>query len=188
MTFRAPLVTRWGSRLVSSPKGPFSVEVSMAPSGLRAVCLIVPLLGLVSPAHAQLIPVKTIPIAQGDQFQIFPTNNLGMRSVSIALADSLSAPVVNPAMGTRVAGARFFSSPPLYSVSRNAGGGRSLPFAVLARRAAWYRGLALAVQQVDASRPPQPHGRFVLGVPEPNAIRPVALDTSPNPGPDRPAR
>src|SRR6266576_1050553 len=116
-------------------EGPFSVEVSMAPSGLRAVCLIVPLLGLISPARAQLIPVKTIPIAQGDQFQIFPTNNLGMGSVSIALADSLSDPFANPAMGTRIASARFFSSPTLYSVS-------------------------------------------------PNAVRPVAVDPSPIPGPD----
>jgi len=156
----------------------------MAPSGLRAVCLIVPLLGLVSPARAQLIPIKTIPIAQGDQFQIFPTNNLGMGSVSIALADSLSDPFANPAMGTRIAGARFFSSPTLYSVSRNAGGGRSLPFAVLARRAAWYVGLALALQQVDPSRPPQPDGFFGIGVAVPNAVRPVAVDPSPIPGPD----
>src|SRR5467141_2480883 len=99
-------------------EGPFSVEVSMAPSGLWAVCLIVPLLGLVSPARAQLIPIKTIPIAQGDQFQIFPTNNLGMGSVSIALADSLNDPFVNPATGTRVRSARFFGTPTIYSVSR----------------------------------------------------------------------
>ena len=165
-------------------EGPFSVEVSMASSGLRAVCLIVPLLGLVSPAHAQLIPIKTIPIAQGDQFQIFPTNNLGMGSVSIALADSLSDPFANPAMGTRIAGARFFSSPTLYSVSRNAGGGRSLPFAVLARRAAWYGGMALALQQVDPSRPPQPDGFFAIDVAVPNAVRPVVIDPSPIPAPD----
>ena len=106
----------------------------MAPSGLRAVCLVVSLVCFVSPARAQLIPIKTIPIAQGDQFQIFPSNSLGMGSVSIALADSLADPFVNPAMGTRIARARFFSSPTLYSVSRNAGGGRSLPFAVLSQK------------------------------------------------------
>ncbi|PYP59775.1 MAG: hypothetical protein DMD40_02275 [Gemmatimonadetes bacterium] len=153
----------------------------MAPSGLRAVCLVVPLVCFVGPARAQLIPIKTIPIAQGDQFQIFPANNLGMGSASIALADSLADPFANPAMGTRLTAARFFGSPTLYSVSRNAGGGRSLPFAVLTRRALWYGGLALALQQVDPSRPPQPDGLF---------LRSGAVQVFPNspdsviPGPD----
>ncbi|HEV2671671.1 MAG TPA: hypothetical protein VGU74_11295, partial [Gemmatimonadales bacterium] len=62
----------------------------MNPSGLRAVCLAVPLLCCISPsAAAQLIPIKTIPIAQGDQFQLFPSDNLGMGGVSIALPDSI---------------------------------------------------------------------------------------------------
>src|SRR6267154_1309977 len=148
----------------------------MAPSGLRAVRFVVPLLCLAAPVRAQLIPIKTIPIAQGDQFQLFPANNLGMGSVSIALADSLNDPFVNPATGTRVAGARFFSSPTVYNVSRKAGGGRSLPLAVLARRAAWYGGLALALQQVDPSRPPQADGFFAIDVAVPNAVRPVAVD------------
>jgi len=146
----------------------------MAPSGLRAVRLVVPLLCLAAPVRAQLIPIKTIPIAQGDQFQIFPANNLGMGSVSIALADSLNDPFVNPAMGTRLAGARFFSSPTVYSVSRNAGGGRSLPFAALARSREWYGGLALALQQVDPSRPPRPDQFF--GVATPNDVRPLVAD------------
>jgi hypothetical protein len=155
----------------------------MAPSGLRAVCLVVSLVCFVTSARAQLIPIKTIPIAQGDQFQIFPSNNLGMGSVSIALADSLADPFVNPAMGTRIARARFFSSPTLYSVSRNAGGGRSLPFAVLARSTQWYGGLALALQQVDPSRPPRPDGLFGIGVATPNTFNSIAVDP-PIPGPD----
>jgi hypothetical protein len=156
----------------------------MAPSGLRAVCLVVALVCFVSPARAQLIPIKTIPIAQGDQFQIFPSNNLGLGSVSIALADSLADPFVNPALGTRIARARFFSSPTLYSVSRNAGGGRSLPFAVLARSSRWYGGLALALQQVDPSRPPRPDGLFGIGaVATPNTFNSIAVDP-PIPGPD----
>src|SRR5438045_8121548 len=116
----------------------------MSMSGLRAVCLAVLILPVVSPARAQLIPIKTIPIAQGDQFQIFPANNLGLGSVSIALSDSVNDPFVNPATGTRVRSARFFGTPTIYSVSRNAGGGRSLPFAILARATVWYGGLALA--------------------------------------------
>jgi hypothetical protein len=155
----------------------------MAPpsGGLRAVWLVVPLVCFVGPARAQLIPIKTIPIAQGDQFQIFPSNNLGMGSVSIALADSLYDPFMNPAMGTRFQGGRFFSAPTLYSVSRNTGGGRSLPFAVLARSSKWYGGLALALQQVDPSRPPRPNG-FIGVVATPNSFN-TAVDP-PIPGPD----
>src|SRR5437762_7970022 len=99
--------------------------------GLRAVCSIA-LLVVVVPAPAQLIPIKTIPIAQGDQFQIFPSNNLGLAGVSIALPDSLVDPFSNPATTARLRASRVFTSPTIYSVSSNAGGGRSLPFALLA--------------------------------------------------------
>jgi len=127
----------------------------MSSCGLRAVCVAVPLLSFVSPAPAQLIPIKTIPIAQGDQFQIFPSDNLGLGGVSIALPDLVGDPFANPATTARLRGSRFFSAPTVYSVSRGTGGGRSLPFAMLAHRANWYGGLALVLQQVDASRPPQ---------------------------------
>ena len=51
------------------------------------------------PARAQIIQIKTIPIAQGDQFQFFPANNLGMGSISIALPDSLNSGCAG--LGTR---------------------------------------------------------------------------------------
>jgi hypothetical protein len=128
----------------------------MSVSGLRAVCLAALFFCFISPARAQLIPVKTIPIAQGNQFQIFPSANLGMGGVSIALDDPVQDPFVNPAAGSRLLASRFFSSPTVYSVTRGTGGGRSLPLAVLVRRANWYGGLAVALQQVDPSRPPEP--------------------------------
>src|SRR5574342_576712 len=59
-----------------------------------------------STAAAQIIPIRSVPLAQGDQLLIFPTANLGMGGVSIALADSLRDPFRNPAMGARVAAAR----------------------------------------------------------------------------------
>jgi hypothetical protein len=150
----------------------------MAPSGLRAVCLVVPLIGLVNPARAQLIPIKTIPIAQGDQFEIFPSNNLGMGGVSIALADSLGDPFANPATTARLRASRFFSAPTVYSVSRHAGGGRSLPFALLTRSAKWYGGLALVLQQVDPSRPPQQGGIVPVAF---NVLRPAGGAQLPGP-------
>jgi hypothetical protein len=127
----------------------------MTPSGPRAVCLAVSLCCSISPARAQLIPIKTIPIAQGNQFQIFPSNNFGMGDVAIALSDSIGDPYVNPATTARLRGSRLFTAPTIYSVSGDAGGGRSLPFSLLARRANWFGGFAVALQQVDASRPPQ---------------------------------
>ena len=116
--------------------------------------LVVLTLSLISSARAQLIQAKTLPIAQGNQFQIFPSSNLGMAGVAVALADSTLDPFVNPATGARLQASRFFATPMMYRVSQGTGGGRSLPLALLGRHADWYGGLALAVQQVDPSRPP----------------------------------
>ncbi len=155
----------------------------MAPSGLRAVCLAVPLLCFVSPAPAQLIAIKTIPIAQGDQFQIFPSDNLGLGGVSIALPDVVGDPFANPATTARLRGSRFFSAPTVYSVSRGTGGGRSLPLAMLARRSDWFGGLALVLQQVEPSRPPRPSGSFVA-TPRPGPTPPLPPGAQQIPGPD----
>ncbi|HKC38256.1 MAG TPA: hypothetical protein VKC15_01805 [Gemmatimonadales bacterium] len=133
----------------------------MTTSGLRAVRVAVLLCLCFSPASAQIISIRTVPIAQGDQFQIFPSNNLGMGSVSIALADSLQDPFLNPATGARLRSGRFISAPTVYNLSKDAGGGRSLPLAALARAGSWYGGLALALQQVEPSRAPSFGGGFV---------------------------
>src|SRR6266516_3895062 len=98
----------------------------------RAVRLSIQLMALAGPAAAQLISIKTVPIAQGDQFDIFPSNNFGMGGVSIALADTLLDPFINPAKGGRLGAARFFSAPTVYGISQNAGGGRTLPLAAVA--------------------------------------------------------
>ncbi len=136
----------------------------MTASGLRAVRCALLLCALSSPASTQIIPIRTVPIAQGDQFQIFPSNNLGMGSVSIALVDALQDPFVNPGTGARVAGSRFFSAPTVYNLSSNAGGGRSLPLAALVRSGAWYGGLALTLQQVEPSRAPSFGGGGVIAL------------------------
>lgn len=133
----------------------------------RRVAVFALSLGLIAPARAQLIQAKTLPIAQGNQFQIFPSVNVGMASVAIALADSTQDPFVNPALGSRVQAARFFATPMLYRVTQGTGGGRSLPLALLARHENWHGGLALAVQQVDPSRPPGFSGAVGLLPPSP---------------------
>lgn len=128
---------------------------------LRAVGLSILLAILACSASAQLITIKTVPIAQGDQFDLFPSHNGAMGGVSIALADSLRDPFVNPGKGSRIGMARLFSAPSLYGISRGAGGGRTLPLAMLAKSGLWYGGLSLALQEVDASRAPQSDGGFV---------------------------
>jgi hypothetical protein len=103
------------------------------------------------PASAQIIPIRTVPLARGDQFFLFPSNNLGMGGVSLALADSLLDPFRNPAMGVQVSGAQLFVSPVAYSSSRQAGGGRTLPVSILGRAGSWFGGVSAAIQQVDNS-------------------------------------
>ena len=106
-----------------------------------------------SVASAQIIPIKTVPLARGDQFLLFPSNNMGMGGVAIALADTLLDPFVNPATGTRLGGSRVFASPSGYSTSQGTGAARALPFAAYVGSGAWFGGLALAIQEVDATQP-----------------------------------
>src|SRR5687768_12058521 len=81
----------------------------------------------VSSATAQLISIRTVPISQAHQFDIFPSRTVAMGGVSIAVADALLDPFTNPAKGARIDATRFFGSPAAYSVSLEAGGGRTLP-------------------------------------------------------------
>ena len=103
-------------------------------------------------AVAQLINIKTVPVSQADQFAIFPSRNLGMGGISIAVADPLLDPFTNPAKGSRLGEPHFYGSPYFYSVSSEAGGGRTLPVAAAMRTGSWFGAVALALQQVDASQ------------------------------------
>lgn len=113
-------------------------------------------LAIAGPASAQLISIKTVPVAQADQFAIFPSRNAGMGGVSIAVADPLLDAFVNPAKGSRMGAPYLYGSPGLYNVSSNTGGGRTLPLAAAARAGTWFGGLALALQEVDAAQRPSP--------------------------------
>lgn len=109
-----------------------------------------------APVAAQLIQIKTLPIADGDQWRIFPSANAGLADVSIALRDSLHDPFVNPAKASRLSSSGnglFFGSPTFYSVSKNAGGAQTLPLGAVGRKGSMFGGLALALQQIDESRP-----------------------------------
>jgi hypothetical protein len=103
----------------------------------------------VSTTAAQVIAVKSAPIADGGQFAFLPSANLGMGGVSIALADSALDPFTNPAKGARLRGTRVFGAPTFFSVSRHAGGGLTLPLGVSASSGAWFTQLVVAMQDID---------------------------------------
>jgi hypothetical protein len=127
-------------------------------AAVGSLLLLACLCTLSSIAGGQLISLKTVPIAEGDQFMIFPSRNLAMGGVSIALADSLLDPFVNPATAIRGSvesprpASYFFGAPVFFSASRNSGGGRTLPLGGLLRSRAWAAGFTMAVQQIDRVR------------------------------------
>ncbi len=118
----------------------------------RVVSLSVAMFTAAEIAAAQVIPIQTVPLVPADQFDIFPSLGLAMGGVSIALADTLHDPFVNPATGARLRTAHLLGSPTFYGVSDDAGAGRTLPLALFTAARTWFGGLALAVQQLDAGR------------------------------------
>ena len=101
-----------------------------------------------SPASAQLIGVRTVPVASGDQFVIHPSERLGMGQPSIALHDRLLDPWVNPAKGSLLAESSFIGAPAIYGISEDAGAGRTLPLSGLLVGDAWFGGVGVALQQI----------------------------------------
>jgi hypothetical protein len=127
----------------------------------HGVCVVAVLGAVARAAPAQIVSIKTVPIAQADGFAVFPSQNSGMGGVSIALADTLLDLATNPATGVRVTGGRFFSAPSFYNVSFDAGGGGAWPAGAFARSGPWYGAVSVAFQMVGPSRPGTP----VLAVP-----------------------
>jgi hypothetical protein len=115
----------------------------------RAFAALPPLLVLPTVATAQFIALKTLPVATGDQFMIFPSENVGMGNVSIALDDALLDPFVNPAKTSRLTRSLVFATPTFYSISNNAGNARSLPAGALFNGKGWFGGGVVALQQLE---------------------------------------
>jgi hypothetical protein len=96
----------------------------------------------------QLISLKTVPVAAGDQFLIFPSENLAMGGVSIALDDRLLDPYLNPARGAHVRESQVFSTPTFYSVSNSAGSAWTLPVGTAFQSRGWFGGIFAALQNL----------------------------------------
>jgi len=123
-----------------------TIKIRFAGALLLALLAIHP-----TPAHAQVIPIKTVPVAAGDQFLLFPSTNGAMGGVGLALADTLGDPFGNPATGSRVRESAFFASPTFYGISDGNGVGRSLPVGALFAGTTWFGGAALAIQELKGA-------------------------------------
>ena len=112
-------------------------------------------------AAAQVIPIRTVSVAEGDQFTFLPSASRGMAHVSIAVDDTLLDSFVNPAKAARLARGYYFGAPSLYTLSRNGGNGTTLPIGIVTTVRSTLLGAALAVQDLsppssDAIFAPQP--------------------------------
>ena len=101
---------------------------------------------------AQVLPVKSVPVAAGDQFLLLPARSLGMGGVTLALDDALADGWDNPAKGVLVEEPVLLASPTFYGMSGDNGGARSFPVAALLRGRRWFGGLAFALQQIQNER------------------------------------
>jgi len=104
------------------------------------------------PAFSQWVSVKTVPVAAGDQFLLFPSGNLAMGGVSLALPDTLGDPFVNPATGSRIRESLFFGAPTYYRISGRNGSGRTLPLGTLFRSGDWFGGGSVSIQELDGAK------------------------------------
>ena len=103
-------------------------------------------------SEAQVIALKTVPLATGDQFLLLPSERLGMGGVSIALDDMLLDPFVNPAKGALIDESVLLGTPTFYGISNQNGAGRSLPFTALFRSDGGFGAISFALQQLVAGQ------------------------------------
>ncbi|MFB6230208.1 MAG: hypothetical protein ABEL04_03540 [Salinibacter sp.] len=115
--------------------------------------------------RAQLVPVKTVPVATGSQFQLHPSHARGMGDVRLAVEDTLGDAFVNPATVARLDGTWAFSAPSHYTITGEDGGARTLSVGVLVNWGRWFGGIGGALQHLSSGsqslrRAPFPGPRF----------------------------
>ncbi|NGP75003.1 hypothetical protein G3570_00040 [Balneolaceae bacterium YR4-1] len=109
------------------------------------------LVGMLIPirAGAQLINLKTAPVATGDQFLVHPAVNIGMGNVSIAQDDTLGDTFINPATAVRVKGTKVFMLPAFYRISNGNGSAKTLTLGGLTSSGNWFGGVGIAIQDMS---------------------------------------
>jgi hypothetical protein len=102
--------------------------------------------------RAQLITPKTVPIHQGEQFAIYPSQWPSMGGVFIALEDTLGDPWANPAKATRLTTGSLQVMP--FTHHATAGGGRTLPVSILQTGGSFAGGALFSMQEVERRNAP----------------------------------
>ena len=125
-----------------------------APSVLP-VALLLAVLSTSSPSAlgAQLIAIRTVPVASGDQFLTIPSAIFGMGGIHIAVDDSIADGWSNPAKGVLVGESSILGAPTFYGISNDGGGGKTFPLTGLLRGSEWFGGVSLALQQITNNPP-----------------------------------
>ncbi len=109
--------------------------------------LVLLLAGSADGLRAQLVTPKTVPIHQGEQFGIFPSQWPGMGGVSIALPDTIGDPWVNPAKATRLGVGSIQVMP--FTHRATSGGGRTLPVSILQTSGSFAGGALFSLQELE---------------------------------------
>jgi hypothetical protein len=112
-----------------------------------AQSLALPMLLSASALPGQVITPKTVPIHQGEQFGIYPSQWPGMGGVSIALVDTIGDPWSNPAKATRLSTGSVQVMP--FTHRATAGGGRTLPVSILQTSGNFAGGALFSLQEVE---------------------------------------
>jgi hypothetical protein len=100
------------------------------------------------PLAAQSISLKTVPIATGEQYLIFPSRSLGMGGLSIAYDDALQDAFANPARGIRLDGTWLMATPTTYGDGDGRTvSGHTLPLA-LTFGGDWFGTATVALQEL----------------------------------------
>ncbi len=100
--------------------------------------------------EAQLITIRTVPVASGDQFLTLPSATLGMGGIRFAIDDSIADAWSNPAKGVFVTESALLGSPAYYGIygTFDGGGAKTFPLTGLLSGGPWFGGVSVAFQQV----------------------------------------
>jgi hypothetical protein len=106
------------------------------------------LLAAAPAARAQIISIRTIPVATGEQFTVLPSRTLGMGGVNVAVDDPWLDPFLNPALGARITESSFLAAPTFYGIEGGNGAGRTIPLGAMFGGSTWFGGGSIALQQI----------------------------------------
>ncbi|MBN1408445.1 MAG: hypothetical protein JW956_11680 [Calditrichaceae bacterium] len=110
------------------------------------VLIIIPTL-----AFSQLIGIKSVPLATGDQFNLYPALNYGMAGLTIAVDDSLNDAFHNPAKGDFITNGNIFTLPYFYTITNDLGSAQNFPIGFNYSNGTWFSGGAFSLQQLKRS-------------------------------------